>query len=181
MDWPAPGRYSFDKTSSVARVYTFKAGGLASGLAHDLELVTSDFDGHVEISDDGSATVEARIDLWSLEVDEPLTGMQKREAEKTMRKKVLEKRDEAYAVFEGKASSDAGDASVRGTLSLIGGKAREIELAVEIGAVDESSFEASTRYENTQSRFGIKPFKAMMGMLKLEDRFVVEIDATLKK
>lgn len=175
--WPDPGRYRFTN-DTLARAFTFKVPGLMAAVAHDLELHTRRVDGHVKIDAD-SAEVEATIDLWSLEVHAPLQGLQKREAEKTMQKKVL-KRKGASAVISGTVNR-AEPLVLTGTLTLLGSRPRDVRIPLAMDSLTESGFAVSLSHELLQTDYGITPYKAMLGALKLKDQLRIEIDARLAR
>lgn len=175
--WPAPGRYRFDTGRSLARVFTFKEDGLLSPMAHDLELHTRAFGGHVEVSED-AAQVSLTIDLWTLEVEKPLSGLQKREAEKTLQKKILADRSKARAVLQGSVAR--ATLAFEGSLSLLGSAAKPLSAPCTLVDLADGGFTARTgRIRLLQTSFGITPYKAMMGMLKLKDGIEVELEARL--
>jgi hypothetical protein len=181
MEWPAPGRYAFDRDNTLVKVFIFKAPNLMSRFAHDLELHNDLIDGTVEIEDDG-ANVEATVDLWNLRVIERLLSAKDRaEAERLMRTKILKRRNVGKARFKGRLAPEGGRPVAHGELSLVGGRRRRVALPFEIVSVEEGGFRASLRHELMQTDYGIRPFTAMMGLLKLQDRMVVEIEAGLKR
>jgi len=181
MDWPAPGKYAFDRDKTLVKVFTFKAPNLVSRFAHDLELHNDVIDGTVEVAD-GRATVRAAVDLWNLGVvDGLLNPSDKADAERLMRTKILKRRNVAWARFDGQISVDAGRPVARGELSLVGGRRRKVALPFELVSAEDGHFRAALRHELIQSDYGIKPFTAMMGLLRLQDRILVEIEAALKR
>lgn len=179
MPWPKAGQYVFDNNASLVKVFTFKVPNLMSAVAHDLELHNSLLEGSVTI-DEEKARVEVLVELWNLQVREGILGaMQKSECERILRKKVLLSKDKAWARFSGRA--DRGDPGrVSGELALLGGKSKKIELACTLLPLEDGLVAVSFKQELLQSYYGIKPFKAMMGMLQLQDRIIVEIEAVLK-
>ena len=162
--WPADGRYAIVPERSTVTVFTFK-DGLLSPLAHDLELHTQDIRGDVELGP-GKHRVQARIDLWSLTVREGiLSPAMKSECERMLRSRVLRRRDHAQARIDAHADGDA----LRGTLHILHGSA-PVVLPLRISDVDDRGFTASLRHELRQTDFGITPYRAMMGTLKVKDR-----------
>ncbi|MBW2255702.1 MAG: YceI family protein, partial [Deltaproteobacteria bacterium] len=175
------GRYAFDRDKTLVKVFIFKAPNLMSRFAHDLELHNDLIDGSVEITDDGT-TVEATVDLWNLRVIEQLLNPKDRaEAERLMRTKILKRRNVAKARFKGRLAAEGDRPVAQGELSLVGNRRRTVALPFELVSVEDGRFRASLRHELMQSDYGIKPFTAMMGLLKLQDRIAVEIETELKR
>jgi len=179
MPWPTAGQYVFDNSRSLVKVFTYKVPNLMSAIAHDLELHGSLLEGTVTV-DEETARVEALVELWNLQVRDGILGsMQKSECEKLLRKKILQSKDKAWARFSGRATR--GDSpKVAGDLSLMGSRTKKVELACTLTTLEAGSLAVSLRHELLQTDYGMKPFKAMMGMLQLQDRVVVEIEAVLK-
>lgn len=139
-------------------VYTWKEGVL-SPIAHDLRLSA----GRVDVTRTGDRVV-ARVATDSLTVDgvvrhgslDPtgLSAKDKREIEQNIREKVLHVRQFPEALFEG---NEAGE----GTLTLHG---RTLPIVIRDGEV-----------EIVPSRWGIAPFRAMLGALRVQDRVRIVI------
>ncbi len=154
----------FDERSGECLIFTFKEG-LLSAVAHDLQLRVGRF--RVEVAEE-SASVTAEFDPSSLSVvcamkqGRPAPGALSpsdvRTIEKNIRDEVLESRKHASIRF---VSTRATSERVEGRLSLHG-RDREIALAVE-------SSDAAKRCEVTlhQPDFGIRPYSAMLGALKV--------------
>ncbi len=152
-------------------VYTYKEG-LLGRAAHDLRLTVEGF------SIEGSADhVEANFDLRSFRVDgamrdgrldeRALGERDKRDILDNMRERVLENRP---LRFEGKAQADNGGYRVAGELDMAGQRRPlTLSLAAEAGRL-------KGEVELVPSRWGIKPFKALMGAIKLQDRVRVRFD-----
>jgi hypothetical protein len=146
-----------------------------SSLAHDLRLSFE----HVEVESEGGE-VEVRCLLDSLQVDgvvtrsglEPdgLSAAQKAEVVATARSRVLETDRHPTATFRATATPDDDGYALRGELELHG-VARKLGFEVERdGPVLRG------RVQITPSEFGIAPYRAMLGALRLQDRVIVEIE-----
>jgi len=154
------------------RVFTFKDGLLAR-LAHDLQIRATDW----EIVVDGDA-VRARFGLAGLRVDGAvehgrvadgaLSSSDRAKIERTMADDVLELRRFPVATFEGVL--DRGALRVTGKLTLHG---RSIELASIVLREDGDAI--ATEVALVPSRWGIAPYRALAGALKLQDRVVVKL------
>lgn len=174
----------FDPTNAECLVFTFKEG-LLSAIAHDLKIRVASFS--VE-HDEAAGRVVARFDARSLRVvtamkdgaESPgaLSDGNKAEIERTIRKEVLDDARHPEIVFTSSAIVAAGGAHrVEGTLALHG-RTRAIVITVE----NEGARKVATARIH-QPDFGIKPYSAMLGTLKIkpdvEIRFTFRSDATL--
>ena len=158
---------------ATVTVFTFKEG-LLSKIAHDLRIAVRRF----EITWDAGG-IRASFDPASLEVvstmrdgrDAPglLSDRDMRTIEDTIRSDVLETRRFRSIGFEG-AEEQSGDArSVRGKLTL---HATERPIRMDLQR-------RSTRWVGTieldQRDFGITPYRAMLGTLRIQPRVRVEL------
>lgn len=140
-----------------------------SPVAHDLALSVERFD----VDRDGEK-ISVCCQTASLRVDgkvaggavEPMRDRDRRDIEKNIAKKVLRTAKFPEARFEG--TYTAGQ--VTGTLHLVG---RAVEVSFP---ATEADGRVRGRVELTPTRWGIEPFKALMGAIALEDRVVVEFD-----
>lgn len=148
--------------------YTYKDGLLAR-LAHDLRLSL----GRYRISLD-AGRVTATFDLQSLIVDgaiergrlnaSTLSDSDKRKVIATMQDEVLHCHAHPEATFEGDARRErTGRFSVTGRLTLHG---RSEPLTVTVNLTEQLGGD----FEFAPSRWGIPPFRAMAGALKVQDR-----------
>lgn len=156
----------FDAATAECRVFTFKEGAL-SAVAHDLELAVGRC--AIDVTDD--LTIDARFGLDALKVlhavkdgraTSALSDSDKRKIEKTMADDVLDSRRHGEATFRGKAEPAGDSYRVTGELSLHG---RSRPLTV-VGQRRDGRhvFEVSLH----QPDFGIKPYSAMLGTLKVK-------------
>jgi polyisoprenoid-binding protein YceI len=159
----------YDATSATCTVFTFKEG-LLSPLAHDLQIEVRTF--WVDIDD---ARCTAELDARSLYVvtarkderpHDTLSAEQKETIRATLMSEVLHSDRFPAIRFE---STDVQATSVTGTLTLHG-TARPVSVRVEardgrrIGTV-----------ELHQPDFGIKPYRAALGTLKVKPDVRIEI------
>jgi len=165
------------RATGTIHVFTFKQGLLAAA-AHDLRLHFAEFTCVVE----GEA-VKVVLDLNALRVDGPVRGgvvrpdeydaRQRADIERAARREVLRADRFPTASFDGQAVPTAGGFDVRGTLTLA---AREGALAFsmkEDGGIYRGGFELQP------SRWGIAPYSAMLGAIRVQDR--VRIDIALRQ
>lgn len=156
-------------------VFTFKEG-LLSAIAHDLEIAVERF--HVEWDE---ARLEARFDPTSLRVrhalkegapnPSALSDRDRRKIEGNIQGEVLEAarhRDIAFSAGELRVEGDR--ATVKGTLSLHG-RTRVIEVRARR---EGSRWIADVTLH--QPDFGITPYTAMMGTLRIKPDVRVRIE-----
>lgn len=163
-------------TEGTFQILTFKEG-LLSKVAHDLRISAPRF----EIEVDGEK-VSARVFTRDLIIDgamkkgafspKTLSDKDKRDIKGNIDKDVLKTAAHPEIRFEGTASDPSGSRfRVDGQLELVG---RKGPLSVQ---VERSGGKLRAKAEIIQTRFGVKPYSAMLGTLKVKDRleFVVEV------
>lgn len=154
-------------------VYTYKQG-LLSAIAHDLKIEATDF----EVTREGDQ-LAARFDPAGLKVlcamkrgsenPKALSDKDKAEIEENILKDVLHRDDHPSIEFE---SSALGSAKVEGTLKMHG-QSKPIAIAFS-----QQGEEQVAEVEIDQRDFGIKPFKALAGTLKVKPTIKVQIRTT---
>lgn len=156
--------------------------GLAATAGHDLKIEVGIWSAELDVADDLSfSALAVRADLTSMIVRagtgglKPLTERDKREIALTARK-VLGADRHPEAAFSAKTfePGTAGGGVIAGTLT-IAGMSRPVRLDVTKTGAD--GFHASTTIR--QSDFGIKPYSAFLGALKVSDAVKAEVDVDL--
>lgn len=157
------------------RVYTFKEG-ILSAVAHDLEIEVSRF--WVEWNEDAS-TLEAELDARSLHVLHPmadgrpnpgaLSERDRRKIEQTIVEDVLHASRHPAICFRAKLAWSGGVPSVDGDLTLTG-RTRPVRVEVRLEGA-----ELVARATLHQPDFGITPYSAMLGTLKIKPDVRVEL------
>jgi len=153
--------------------------GVAAKMGHDLTLEATSWSGKADINPDdpSSASVTVTVDPSSLDVLEgkggakPLSESDKRDIKKNI-EKVLGRSEISFESTG--VSGDAPRLQLKGNLSL-GSQSRPVTLDVNAG--DDGHITASTSFNQTD--FGIKPFSAMLGALKVKDKVEISVDAQL--
>lgn len=150
---------------ATLHVHTFKDGLLAR-LAHDLRLHVGRFD----VALDGG-TVRASFDPASARVDGVMHGdrldaaglsdKDKRTVEETIHTMIVR----GPVSFEGEVAGDR----VRGRLTM-NGQVRDLDLPVRV-----AKGELVVDTEIVPSRWGIAPYKALAGAIRLQDRWRVRL------
>ncbi|MER7003639.1 YceI family protein [Dactylosporangium sp. NPDC000555] len=175
------GPLRFDPHNGHMLLHT-RRKGVGSTVGHDLTIEMTDWSVRIDIPETGpaDATVTAHVELGSLVVREgtggalPLSDKDRGEIEKNARRTLGVDRHPA-ATFES-AGVVMGDdhATISGTLTLHGVAA---PIDVHVRAVTPERYRATTVV--TQSAFGIKPYSAFLGALKVRDDVEVELEVEL--
>jgi polyisoprenoid-binding protein YceI len=153
--------------------------GVGSAVGHDLTIEVADWSVQVDIPETGmaNATVTARFDLGSLAVRDgsggalPLTDKDRGEIQKNARR-MLDVDRNPTAGFESRRLDVSDDqATISGTLTLHGAGG---PVDVRVREVAPGRFRATAAV--TQSAYGIKPYSAFLGALKVRDDIEVELE-----
>lgn len=176
-----PGTYNLGPTDGKLQVRTGRQG-MAQKVGHDLTLEASNWKATVTVDPDpGQSEVKAIIEPRSLAVV-AATGGAKPVSEKDKKdimKNIAGLLGNNSITFEStsvKARSDTS-ATVAGNL-LIAGQSRQVTLDLTIEPNGDSA-RLTGRVPIVQSNFGVKPFTAMMGALKVKDEVEVDLDVRL--
>jgi len=170
----APGTYRLGPDAGSLTVRTGRTGAVAKA-GHDLVLEVTAWDATLAVGDE--TTVELDADATSLRVREGTGGMQalddgdRANIEQTIDDEVLERGSIAFRST--RVTELADGLSVEGELTLRGrGAPVAFDIAVEDGRLTAA---ATVR----QTDFGMKPYSALFGALKVADEVKVAIDARL--
>jgi polyisoprenoid-binding protein YceI len=175
------GRHRLD-TDSGRILLTTARDGLAAQAGHDLTIEPTGWSGDLEVGADlAPVSLEVRVDLASLVVREgsgglkTLTERDKQEIATTARKVLSAQRHPAATFSATGFRPDAGGGGViDGTLT-VAGRARPLRLDVRQPAPGTYVATGSV----TQSEYGIKPYSAFLGSLKVRDAVGVRIEVSL--
>jgi len=161
------------RAGSTLHVFTFKEG-LLSAAAHDLRLRFERFTCRL----DGVA-LAVTIEVGSLRVDGPVRGgivhpeeydaHRRAEIERAAQREVLRAERFPTAEFSGEAAARPDGFDVRGNLTLAG---REGALSFAVKR-DGTTYRAA--FELRPSVWGIAPYSAMLGTMRVQDRVRVEL------
>ena len=172
------GRHQFGTESGRIVLRTFR-DGLAAQAGHDLTIEVSRWSGEVTVDDDlDPADLEVRVELTSLTVLDgsgglkPLTDRDRREIAVTARR-VLGSDRHPSATFSATkfVRTSGGDGMINGSFTLAS-VTRPLQL--QVSRTDPDHYRAITSVR--QSDFGIKPYTAFFGALRVRDAVDVEID-----
>lgn len=164
-------------THGTIHVFTYKDDSrLLSPIAHDLRLRCARF--RVDLDGD---RVTGAFEAESIEVDGPMKGgavdpggfgrIERGKIKSAIRKDVLHTRKHPTVRLDGTLDGDR----LTGRLTLAG-QTREISLSVTF-----ADGRATGRVELQPSRWGVKPYKALMGALRVQDRVTVAFDLPVER
>ncbi len=171
----APGRHLLGPENGTLAVLTGK-GGAAAKAGHNLILCVTRWSGTLQVGEETAVTLVA--DSRSLRVIKgtggmmPLGGEEKAAIAQTIDEEVLKGGEIAFRSTEVEASGDGGRLRVRGQLGLLGAW-RDLAFALTVGPDGRLAGNARIK----QSDWGIKPYSALFGTLKVTDVLDVVIDA----
>ncbi|HEV2057964.1 MAG TPA: YceI family protein [Solirubrobacteraceae bacterium] len=167
------GTYKLGPHNASLHVETGRNGAAAKA-GHDLIIDVKSWEATLEVGDDSSLQLSA--DPTSLHVREGKGGMQalkeddKEDIRKTIDKDVLKKKT---ITFRSTSVEPAGESlKVSGDLEM-GGKSNPVSLDL-----DESGGTLSGRAAVKQSDWGMKPYSALFGALKVNDEVKVVFQGT---
>ncbi len=175
------GTHSIGPENGRLTLSTYKAG-MGAKVGHDLVLEARRWSGTVEATpDDPSAcSVQVSIDARSFEVVQASGGVKalsdkdSADIRRNMDDKVLQTSKFPEITFR---STEVTPTAITGDLTIVG-NTRPVTLSLDVqdGAADTT---VTGRATITQSQFGIKPFSAMMGALKVKDDVDIQVELTL--
>lgn len=174
----AKGTHNIGPQDGKVLVNVYK-DGVAAKMGHDLTLEASSWSGKADINPDdpSSSSVSVNIDAGSLEVIEgkggakPLSESDKKDIKKNIEKSL----GRGDISFESTGvSGTAPRISVKGDLT-ISGQSKPVTLDLNV----DDSGHATGKVSFAQTQFGIKPFSAMLGALKVKDGVDVSLDIQL--
>jgi polyisoprenoid-binding protein YceI len=173
----APGSYTFGPQNGRLRVKTYREG-LAKKVGHDLIIDVGQWSATVNVGEDPSQTsITATAQVGSLNPLEgvggvkPLSDGDKADIKKNITSKILTSPEIAFKSSSVKVAGNS--ATVSGDLTIMG---RSQPVDVQLS---ESGGKVRGNFAVVQSKWGIKPFTAMMGALKVQDRVEVEFEGDL--
>ena len=158
--------------------------GMAAQAGHDLTIEATRWSGELTVGDDRRpAGLELRVDMGALVVRtgtgglKPLTDRDRREIGVTARK-LLATDLHPEAVFSAaKFEPDAGGGGVVSGTFTLRGVERPLRLTVRESGQDRYRVTGSV----VQSAYGIKPYSAFLGALKVSDAVGIEADIDLSE
>ncbi|MHB1595172.1 MAG: YceI family protein [Streptosporangiaceae bacterium] len=166
-----PGRHRFGNDQRGRLLLTTSRDGLAAQAGHDLTIEVNDWSAELTVSEDlRPIALVVRVDLNSLSVLDgtggvkPLTDRDRREIAANARKSLKTNQFPAATFTAAGFESAGGGGVVPGTLALAGAE-RQLRLDVASTGPDRYLVTGSVR----QTDFGIKPYSAFLGALRVSD------------
>jgi polyisoprenoid-binding protein YceI len=175
-----PGVYMLGPANGTLSVRTGRRGAAAKA-GHDLLIHVTSWEATLEVGDEPADTsIALTADATSLRVREGTGGMQalgdddKANIHTTIDDEVLKRQAITFRSTEVRGGREDGKLSVQGELTLVG-SARPI--AFELAVTEDGALSAVAVVNQTE--WGMKPYSALFGALKVADEVKVEIDAGL--
>ncbi len=179
--------YTIVPAESSFWVFVGKAG-LFSALAHDHEIGVKSFSGHVVMPEAGASggSLEMEVDAQSLVVlDRKPSEEDKKKIFNSMHNEVLESAKHPKITFKSVSVSDMKQSGndtysfvVHGDLTLHGVTKR---IAVPVAAtITAQQLHATGKYALKQTDYGIKPYSAAGGTIKVKNEVVVNFNIVAK-
>jgi polyisoprenoid-binding protein YceI len=177
------GTYSLDASSANLKVWTGTDGKVARA-GHDLEIEVRDWSATIDLGPTGESALALSANSRSLRVLVGVGGMQplneeaKTKIAETIDSEVLQGGEIRFrSTGIGRPEDgDEKDIEVRGDLNLLG-TTRPVMFTLTIQNEDSVTAEAVIK----QTDFGLKPYSALFGALRVKDEVRVSVDGRLTK
>ena len=175
-----PGRHKLGPDRGQIILHTFR-DGLAATAGHDLTIEATRWSGELDINDDLSpAGLDVHIDMGALVVQDgsggikPLSDRDRREIAVTARKVLAADRYPEAVFAAGRFALAPSGGEISGTFTLRG---TPRPLTLRVGETGPGRYHAEATV--AQSSYGIKPYTAFLGALRVRDAVDVAIDVDL--
>ncbi|HEY8200136.1 MAG TPA: YceI family protein [Actinomycetota bacterium] len=170
----APGSYTLGPQNGRLTVKTHREG-FAKKVGHDLIIDVGQWSANVSVGEDPSdTTITASAQVGSLNPVEgiggvkPLSDGDKSDIRKNITQKILTSPEITFKSSSVKVAENS--ATVSGDLTILG-RSQPVDIQLT-----ESGGKVRGNFSVVQTKWGIKPFTAMMGALKVADRVDVEFE-----
>ena len=174
------GTHHLGPDNATLSVRTERAGAAAKA-GHDLLIHVTSWKATIEADDDPAKTsIELLADAGSLRVIEGTGGMQAlgdddiANIHQTIDDEVLKSEDIVFRSTQVQGGSDGGRLAVEGDLTIVG---RTNPISFELVIGDDGALSATTVV--TQTAWGMKPYTALFGALKVHDDVKVALEGHL--
>lgn len=174
------GNYTVGPDSASLKVWTGREGAAAKA-GHDLEIEVSDWSATLELAESPEDTqLSVTAKSRSLRVLAGIGGMQKlgdddkANISKTIDDEILKGGEIAFHSTGVHGVEGTDDLHVHGELSLLG-RTKPVAFTLTIG--DDGSIDGEARIK--QSDFGMKPYSALFGTLKVKDEVRLTVTGKL--
>jgi polyisoprenoid-binding protein YceI len=172
------GTHTIGPDNGSLNVKTYRAG-MAQKAGHDLVIDVTSWNATVTIDDNSQCTVELTADPKSLRVIDgtggakALSDKDREDIKNNIDKKVLKGQAITFR-SSGLTLNGAGTVPVNGEVEM-GGNTRPVNFQLDVAADGQ----VKGTVPLVQSEWGIKPYTALMGALKVRDDVEVVLDARL--
>ncbi|MGQ0678857.1 MAG: YceI family protein [Actinomycetota bacterium] len=170
----APGTYNFGPNNGQMLVKVFREG-VAKKVGHDLIIEVKSWSATATIAEQSTeSSFSGSADVGSVSVlrgdggVKPLSDGDKADIKKNITQKII---TVPSITFQSSGVNPSTN-TVSGTMSIMG-KSQPVDIKLT-----ETGGQVKANITVVQSKWGIKPFQAMMGALKVRDAVDVEITAT---
>jgi len=174
------GVHKLGPDNATLSVHTGR-GGAAAKAGHDLVIEVTAWQATLELAEDlANSSIELAADATSLRVQKGTGGMQalgdadKTKIHETIDDEVLKRQDISFCSSRVRGEPDATRLNVEGELTLAG-KTNPITFDLAIG--DDATLAATAVVK--QTAWGMKPYSALFGALKVKDEVEVKLEAQL--
>jgi hypothetical protein len=173
-----PGSYTFGPDNATLTVHT-KKGGAAAKAGHDLAMEVTRWSASLVLGEESSATLTA--DSRSFRVvagtggAKPLGVDEKAAIPQTIDEEVLKGTEIEFQSTRVDVDRGGHSVDVEGELALLGQR-QPVSFSLNVGF--DGSLAGSARL--TQSEWGMEPYTALFGTLKVADDVEVTISATTR-
>jgi len=176
------GTYELGPDTGRLLVKTARTG-LGAKAGHDLTIEVTRWQGQavVDPADPAGCSVTVVVEVDSFEVREgtggvkPLTAGDRADIKKTLREKILRTEQHPTITFQSRSVSGSTESFAVGAELTIAGSTQPI--TVQGRLTDGGRAQGSATV--VQTRWGIRPYTAFLGALKLRDEVQVEFDVAL--
>lgn len=153
-----------------------RASGILRAVGHDPTLVARCDALSLELGADGAHAIMARFPVARIEVPADLSASDADRMRDNLRgREVLDAATFPEVVWRGRYAGDRAAGRLEGEL-VVRGAARAVSLDVRVAREGEELMARGT-WTGRLTDLGIKPFRALMGALKLEDSIVLRLEA----
>jgi polyisoprenoid-binding protein YceI len=175
-----PGTHQLGPDNATLSVHTRRAGAAAKA-GHDLLIHVTDWQATIVVDEDpASTTIELHVDAASLRVVEGTGGIQALAEDdiasihKTIDDEVLKRQEIEFHSTRVEPGGDGDALAVEGQVT-IGGRTNPISFELDVAEGGALSASAVV----TQTAWGIKPYSALFGALKVHDEVEVALEGRL--
>jgi polyisoprenoid-binding protein YceI len=173
-----PGRHSLGPGNASLEVRTYREG-VAAKAGHDLSIDVTRWEATLEVAGEPAGwTIELDADPRSLEIREglrgvkPLTERDRVEIRRNIDEKVLGDHPIRFR-STGVRAAQGGRLTVDGELAMAGSTG---PLSAQLSVEEQGGISGTIPLR--QSQWGIKPYRGLMGALKVRDEIEIVIAAT---